>query len=186
MPKKRIFIAISISKEIQKKATTLQKELKDLDIRWLHSHNLHITLIPPWNEDDFKKVKKILKTQITTKFKSFTLNFKKIIFGPPSKSSSRPPRMIWAIGPTPPELIRLKKQLEKTLLNEKIIHKTASRPFRLHLTLARFKPKDFKNFPIQTLNKDVTWKQKVTSFTLMQSHLSHTHAEYKILEEVKI
>ena len=77
------------------------------------------------------------------------------------------------------KLIKHKKSLENLLSKEPEI-----RPFLPHITLARFKP--HKQKEILELNEQIEWKQQVTHFTLMQSHLSSTHAEYETLEEFTI
>lgn len=79
----RLFIAIKISEETKKEILSLQREYSDLfrrstNGRWLYGHNLHITLIPPWYEDDTEKVKSVLKTlenkNIINSFDAVTFN----------------------------------------------------------------------------------------------------------------
>ena len=180
----RIFVAIDLSKELQKKVLTFQKSLSQKiftsasgsDVRWLSGKNLHITLIPPWYENNPTEIIAKLKT-IRGQFSAFELEFTKITYGPNPNS----PRLIWASGQTPPVIIELQKNLQK-ILNIS----TENRPFLLHFTLARFRQEDFKNFPIKTLNEKISWHQNVSSIVLMQSHLSRTGADYEILEKIKL
>lgn len=176
----RLFIAIKISEETKSKILSLQREYPDINVRWLYGHNLHITLIPPWYEDDTEKVKSVLKT-LENKIGGFNVKFSKITYGPP-----RDFRMIWATGTLTKEIINLKSSLQDLLIKEKIIKIPENRPFLLHLTLARFHSEDYKFFGTKILNKNISWEIKISSIVLMQSHLTRTHAEYKILEEINL
>lgn len=172
---KRIFVAISISEELQTQALDFQCSHQNIPVRWLSGKNLHITLIPPWYTDDTDSVKEVLR-EIKEEITAFELRFQKISFGP----SFREPRLIWAEGETPQEILSLINRLQK-ILNQK----NENRPFRLHLTLARFRTEDFFSFPIKELNEEIDWREKISSIVLMKSHLSQKGADYEILEEIK-
>lgn len=175
--KRRIFVGIKINETLQKEILHWEKPWRQiLPIRWLIPQNLHITLVPPWYEENIDWVKKALST-ILNKVQPCQIRFDQISFG----SDPKHPRLIWAAGQAPLEILKLKKLLEKTLnqTGEK-------REFGLHLTLARFQPKDFASLPIKTLNEEVTWTQKVNSVVLFESFLQQTGAQYHSLEEVKI
>lgn len=169
--KKRIFIALPISQELQKIILKWEKNYKNLPVRWLSPKNLHITLVPPWYESDIKKNSSQLEC-IKSPF--FDVVFESIEFGPDPKR----PRLIWAKGKAPEALLALQKNVTKLTRQ-----KSERRPFKLHLTLARFRPENFAKFPVKKLNEKVTWREKITSFMLMESLLSPKGAEYKILEK---
>jgi 2'-5' RNA ligase len=175
--KKRVFVGFPISETLQKQILLWEKEnLKNIKARFIAGKNLHITLVPPWYERNIKN--QILKLKnIRTKIKPFKIIFTKVSFGPTGKS----PRLIWAEGEIPKELLKLKLLLEKTFKK-----KPEKRKFLLHLTIARFKTKDFKNFEFKKLNKKVSWKSRVEAVTLFESHLSSAGADYQILSKVKI
>lgn len=181
LPKKRLFIAIPISANLQKEILRFQKQFPRLNVRWLYGKNLHITLIPPWYEENVENLKTTLKKikESKNKIGSIKLLFEKVAFGP----DPRAPRLIWAEGETPQSLIVLKHELDQILLKEKIIQKIENRPFRLHMTLARFRPENFHKFPIKKLNEKISWEEDVTSIVLMESHLSPRGADYEILDE---
>ncbi|MCL5004467.1 MAG: RNA 2',3'-cyclic phosphodiesterase [Patescibacteria group bacterium] len=172
----RIFIAIPISKKLQKEIEKYREFYSDLPARWLEGKNLHITLIPPWEEDNIDEVKDILKT-IESKIGSFEMNFEKVSFG----TNSYSPRLIWAIGKTPKQIIELKKLLENALNMP-----SERNDFLLHLTLARFRPEDFKNFPVKKIDDKINWREIVEEFIIMRSHLSRNGAEYEILERFRL
>lgn len=178
---KRIFIAIPVSNEIRKQAVKIRQKHKNLDVRWLFGHNLHITLIAPWEEDNIQKVENALEN-ISNRIGPFDIEFHKVTFGP----NNRTPRLIWAEGPVPEKLTKLKKKLKEILKKEKILETYEKRSFRLHMTIARFKPGKFKTFPTKKIDEKINWKQKTDKVALMQSHLTNTHAEYKTLREFNI
>lgn len=170
---KRVFVAIPISENTQKEILQWEENFQSLPVRWLKGKNLHITLIPPWYEGNVEKVEKALQGTWRN-IEPFDVLFQKIIFGP----NPREPRLIWAEGETPKELLELKADIERALdiLPER-------RPFKTHLTLARFRPEEFRGFKIKNLNERVQWKETIASFVLMESHLEKTGAEYEILSQ---
>ncbi len=185
--KHRIFVAIPISEELQVKilewekqwlvATTAGKKATADKIRWLAGKNLHITLIPPWyvSESELEKVKS--KMEKVSGIGSLELKFEKVEYGPNPKS----PRLIWAAGPAPKRLLDLKLKIENFLGAE-----PEKRPFRLHLTLARFWEEGFPAFSIKNLDELVSWKEKVSYFVLMESYLSRTGADYEVLKTINL
>lgn len=175
--KKRIFVGIKISEGLQKEIARWRKPFESkLPVRWLLGKNLHLTLIPPWYEENINLIKKAL---IATDFKvqPFEVTFHQVSFGPQSKN----PRLIWAEEKTHPLLVTLRDRLSKTL--PRPIEK---RPLLSHLTLARFRPKDFVNFPIKKLDEPVEWDQKVASIALFEAHLLSSGADYQTLAEVRL
>jgi len=172
----RIFIAIPISEKLQKKIANYRDFYHGLPVRWLEGKNLHITLVPPWEEDDIDKVDKILKP-LENKFGKIEIGFKNISFGPNPRNS----RLIWATGKTPQKIIELKKSLEQ------VLNKPSKRKdFLLHLTIARFRPEDFKNFPIKKIDDKMNWQDIAEEFVIMQSHLSRQGADYEILKRYRL
>ncbi len=175
--KKRVFIGIGISHEIREKISKF-KELHEETplIRWVPEENLHVTLIPPWNEKEIENLVNLL-SKIPFKVEPFDLVFDRITLGPNPKR----PRLIWIEGKNNPYLIELKNLLE-TKLQRKSLHKE----FRPHITIARFKGRKLRNLTIARLNKEINWKQKVKSFLLYEAKLLPSGARYKVLKEVKL
>lgn len=174
----RIFIALSISEQLRDKALKYRKFYPDPVIRWIEGKNLHITLIPPWEEKEknTETIKSVLKL-IEGKTGPITANFNRVSFGPDSRS----PRLIWAVGKAPEALVGFRKTLEETL------KKTGERNnLLLHLTLARFKPEDFQFFPVQKIDDEIDWRETFGEFVVMRSRLSPKGADYEILERFKL
>ncbi|OGY59133.1 MAG: 2'-5' RNA ligase [Candidatus Colwellbacteria bacterium RIFCSPHIGHO2_12_FULL_44_17] len=172
----RVFVAVPISSELQKEILGWEGGFQKLPVRWLSGKNLHITLVPPWEERDPNEVARLLENLRGT-LPQFSFLLEHVAYGP----NSREPRLIWAEGKSPQSIIELKTAIEECLalpIDEK--------PFRLHLTLARFRPETFSSFPIKKLDERVMWEEYVTSFVLVESHLSPQGADYEVLYEVKL
>ncbi len=171
---KRIFVGIPISDELQEKILLFSKQQQSLPVRWLKGKNLHITLAPPWRTWDWKEIYEKLKA---IKQEPFKIVFDKISFGPNPKE----PRLIWVSGKAPKQIYDLRYKIyeiiEQELDNKQLI---------MHSTLARFRPGDFKNFPVKELNEDINWQMDVDSFVLYQSRMLPQAAEYEILERIVI
>lgn len=174
--KKRVFVALGLSNHLKTKIVDWENNYKDLTVRWISKKDLHVTIIPPWYEDDINIQKTVDNLEsLSGKIEPFNIIFHEITLGP----NSLHPRLIWAIGHARNEILRLKKNLEKTLQRL-----PESRLYSFHLTLARFKPEDFIKFKNKNIYEEIMWCQKIESFFLMQSFLKRTGASYEVLEEI--
>lgn len=179
MSKHRLFIALPISPTLKGKIFDWSRKYNTLPVRWISRKNLHLTIIPPWYENSPEKIKKILqKFSKKNKGKPLHLNFESITYGPNQSS----PRLIWASGQHSSEVNDFKNNLENFLKEQDISIKEEKRLFRPHLTLARFKPEYFSEFPIKKIDDKISWKTKISKFVLMESHLSKSGADYEILQ----
>ena len=174
--KRRIFVALSISPILQDKILAWERQWQKLPVRWLAGKNLHITLVPPWYEEDVENVQQQLtRAPLVTTRSTLVMKFDRVTYGP----DPRHPRLIWAQGEVPQALTQLKERIEATLGV-----KPERRAFRLHLTIARFRPETFSSFSTKTLNEKVAWRGTVSSFVLMESHLSRGGADYEALAKI--
>lgn len=174
MDKKRIFIGIPISEELQEKILSWEKPFLKIPARWMPGEKLYITLVPSWYEDNVEAIKDKLRT-IEGTITPFSFELENVMYGPHSQK----PRLIWAKGKTPKELLELTTKLY--ILLER---KEPSRPFRLHLTLARFRPNHFSSFPIKKLDEKIHWKGNAASINLIESLLLPGGAKYNVLLKV--
>jgi 2'-5' RNA ligase len=166
----RIFVAIPMSLELQNKVLQLQKSFGNLPVRWTQPKNLHITLVPPWKTERLHEEAKKLET---IQLKQFDIYFNTLEFGP----NNRTPKMIWVSGPIPHEIVDLRQKNFKALKQQ-----PEPRPFKLHMTLARFQPENFLNFPFTQLPLTINLREHVNSFALMESHLSPRGSNYKMVK----
>ncbi|MFH0891065.1 MAG: RNA 2',3'-cyclic phosphodiesterase [Candidatus Liptonbacteria bacterium] len=174
--KKRLFLAIDMPAEIQAVVSEFFGAHENLRLRYLAGKNLHITLLPPWRDDDVGKIVSDIRKRIPTG-REITINFDHVSFGP----STLAPRLIWAEGGAPRSLITLKEELEEVLG-----FKPEPSRFRMHLTLARFRPEEFAQFDVKELNERVDWQFKTKTFVLMESHLLPDSADYEVLQRFPI
>lgn len=167
----RVFVAIDIPPDVQGQMLAAAERIR-LPVRWLAGKDLHITLVPPWHTDDIEEVRRQLG-QLKT-HRPFSIAFNSVSFGPPGRHS-----LIWATGPTTRGIAELKSHVESSL---GVMH---DRKFRMHVTLARFRPEDYPKLGVQRLEIPVDWRMRVDSVVLMESHLSAAGAEYEVLERVR-
>lgn len=171
---KRIFVALPISLEFQNEILKFQKKFKNLNTRWIDGKNLHLTLVPPWYEKDINLVLEKLKS-LEGQFVNFKIRFNLIELGPNQFN----PRLIWAVGDRPKELLNLRLKILE-VLNQK----PENREFKTHLTLARFNSNQkFNNLKIK---ENFFWEEEFREFVLMESHLLKSGAEYEVLERIKL
>lgn len=176
--KKRIFIGIPASEELQKMVTDWKNSRNDLlglPIRWVNGKNLHLTLAPPWYEDNVEQIG--IKLDSLAGFRNFEIEFIKICYGPNLSN----PRLIWAEGLPSKKLEGLKRRMEEIF---KV--KNENHPWLPHLTIARFKPEDNKKISAKIINEKISWKEKIESLALFESKLSPNGAKYDILYKVKL
>lgn len=172
-----------MSEKLQREIIEWEKQFSDLPVRWLVGKNLHITLVPPWYEENLEKIEKLLK-QVKSSG-SIDLKFERVTFGP----DPRRPRLIWAEGEVPPKLLALQQKLQEILEKEPengFDRLTTKRPLTLHLTLARFRPESFSSFEIQELKERIDWREEASRVALFNSMLSREGANYQIIRSVPI
>jgi 2'-5' RNA ligase len=170
MPR-RVFVALPVSAELQAEVSRWTGRHRGLPVRWITGNNLHVTLVPPWAEENVERVRAALQT-LEGSFGAFPLAFTRVRYGP----TSRTPRLIWAEGEAPEQMFILKHALERTLAIT-----PEGKTLLLHLTLARFRPEEFSSFPEQKLDDPLDWRETASSFVLMESRLARSGATYETL-----
>ena len=183
----RIFLAINIPESLKEEMLQVQNTLPEIPCAWTSKENLHFTLVFLGNTSD-KELEEILLLAkgVGERHKKFSIILSRIQYG----SSRNVPRMIWAVGNAPEELVSLQKDLEKTFSASTILHFIPEkRPYTLHLTLARL-----NGFELQTMEQDelpmideeISWEIPANSFEIMESRLKRGGAEYSQLNSIKL
>jgi len=171
----RVFVAIPATLEMQAAVERWQRGQRGLPpVRWIAGRNLHITLVPPWEESEIERVASVLAG---VEAAPFEVRFSRAESGPDRGA----PRLIWATGETPAALLRLRDTVTTALGIE-----PERRPYRLHMTLARYRPTPPGQVVARVPPRPVDWRMPVGSFALYASHLLPSGAEYEILREVKL
>jgi 2'-5' RNA ligase len=183
----RIFIAINLPGDIKKELSSFTNKWLELPCRWTKKENLHITLmfLGYLSDEELLEVLKITK-DVASRNLSFSINLKKIIYGPPKKI---PPRMVWAEGEKSEELGKLQKDLENSLSAEasakadRLVKE--NRPYTPHITLGRIRQWEFRQIEPEErpeVNEEINLSFEVNSIEVMESQLKRGGAEYTILE----
>jgi len=177
MTKVRLFVAILIPQDIRDSIAELMADIQKVrglprDIRFVPPENWHFTLTFLGYQDE-----SAIPNISTSDVDKIEVRFEKLIYGPPGPR----PRMIWltTIGQTSEELGKIKEKLEDKLETKGIKWQRELRPYRAHITLARFPETPFGNLP--PIEKEIDWRYEARGIRLMKSTLKRTGAEYKVI-----
>ena len=174
---RRVFVGIPLSDELRIEISSWRRPYECLPVRWIDERNLHITLVPPWYEGNIAGATMKLE-RLRGAIRPFDISFEAVSWGP----DPRRPRLVWATGSTPPELISLKRRVDE-LYPE---HVELGRPFTLHATLARVREEESRSMLRQAFQMPRGWNTAVQSIVLYESKLLRGGAEYEILAEVEL
>ncbi len=122
----RVFAGLKLEAQIALKLTDLARPLKGCGARFVPMNDIHLTLVPPWNEGCIAGAIELLRT-VASRFNRFLLTFEHLEYGP----TLRHPRLLWARCVAGSEL----KELQAALMAA--YGRTDTRPFQPHVTLAR-------------------------------------------------
>ena len=176
----RIFLAINLPNKVKTELLGYKARWPELPARWTTEDNLHITLMFLGNISDkeLKEVQKITK-EVAAHHKTFSFSLSQIIYGPQKNQ----PRMIWAKGETPKELLLLQKELMNALGRQE------EHPFSLHITLARLNEWEFQTIELEerpTIDEEISLTIPVSSLKIMESKLRRGGAKYSIIESIPL
>ena len=165
----RVFVALKMAPEIAGELARIARELERLPVRLIAPADIHLTLLPPWNEVSIPDAVGKLR-RVADSFGIFTLEFRHVTYGP----EPRRPRLLWAECAAGPDLTRLHAELLLTF------GKTDERPFRPHVTLARLRSNGAVIARKHPVDRDLARTQRVGSVELMQSP-APGESGYKVL-----
>ena len=176
----RIFLAINIPLEIKKELLEYKKKWPELPARWTAQDNLHVTLVFLGNTSvkELEDVQKIV-SNVAANHAPFTLSLSQITYGPTEKQ----PKMIWAIGKAPEELLSLQQDLAKTLNHQE------ENSFSLHVTLARLNAWEFKKIEPEErphVEKEIFLNIPIHSIDIMESKSKKDGTKYLTLKKVSL
>jgi 2'-5' RNA ligase len=154
----RIFVAFRILPDIALTLARYAHGLEQFSVRPMAPADIHLTLVPPWNEvsipDAVAKLRRVADTCV-----AFTLAFRHIGYGP----EPRHPRFLWA------ECVASKEIAEFRVALIQAFGQADERPFRPHVTLARLRDKGRAIARKHPLDQDLAYTQRIDSVELMQS-----------------
>ncbi len=177
----RTFIAIDLPESIREALSRKQAMFRSacLDARWSPPEGIHLTLKFLGEISDAKLREVSAGLRNLARFESFAVGVKGFGFFP----DARRPRVFWVGVEAPSNLSHLAEQVEQAM--GKIGFAREERPFRPHLTLARFKvpqPQQALQSLLSRQDEQELGSFDVSEFFLFESRLSSQGAKYRKVE----
>jgi 2'-5' RNA ligase len=154
----RIFVGLKLTPEIAGSLARLAEQIENIPLRLVPEGDIHLTLVPPWNETCIPDAVKKLGNALAG-FEHFPLSFERLCYGP----EGRCPRLLWAECAASPEI----EALQGALLDA--FSQVNERPFRPHVTLARIEPNGRAMTRRHPVDRQLCLKQSVRSVELFRS-----------------
>ena len=127
-PQARVFVGLKIVPEIAIQLVQLTAALQRPAVRPVAPADIHVTLVPPWNEASTPDAIERLGL-VACRFDAFTLIIQHVGYGP----QPRQPRLLWADCAASEEITALRAALMQAC------GQTDERAFQPHVTLARIR-----------------------------------------------
>ncbi len=157
-PRPRVFVGLKITPEIANQLAHFATGLDKAYVRPVAAADIHLTLVPPWNETSIPDT--IAKLcDVTGHFGGFRLIFRHIGYGP----HARRPRLLWVDCIVSDECLALRQALLDAF------HQTDARPFQPHVTLARLRPAGTAMARKHPIDQSLSLSQHIESIELFQS-----------------
>jgi RNA 2',3'-cyclic 3'-phosphodiesterase len=154
----RIFVALRIAPDIALALAQYGRDLEQYSVRLVAPADIHLTLVPPWNEISLPNTIAKLR-RVADKCVAFTLAFRHIGYGP----EPRHPRFLWAECVANNDLAEFRAALLRAF------GQADERPFRPHVTLARLHDKGRAIARKHPLDQILALTERIESIELMQS-----------------
>jgi len=154
----RVFVGLKVAPEIASQLAPLAAGIQRSSVRPVAPGDIHLTLVPPWNETSIPDAIEKLG-RVAGRFGTFSLIFQHVGYGPQLKR----PRLIWADCAAGDEIAALREALLRAY------GQTDERQFQPHVTLARIRadgPAIARKHPI---DQPLSLTQRVESIELFQS-----------------
>ena len=157
-PQARVFVGLKIVPEIAIQLVQLTAALQRPAVRPVAPADIHVTLVPPWNEASTPDAIERLG-RVACRFHTFTLIIQHVGYGP----QPRQPRLLWADCAASGEITALRAALMQAC------GQTDERAFQPHVTLARIRGDGraiARNHPI---DQQLSLTQRIELVELFQS-----------------
>lgn len=157
-PPVRVFVGVKIEPGIAGELAQIARALEREQVKRVLAADMHLTLVPPWNEPSLGSAAEILRRAVES-FGPLALDFQRLDYGP----DSRRPRLLWAECAASEALSRLRVALLDAF------GRSEDRPFRPHVTLARLRGSGAAIARRHPLARDLPFSQEIVSVELLQS-----------------
>lgn len=165
----RVFVGLKVTPDIAGELARLAQDLKGFAVRLVAPSDIHLTLVPPWNESSPSSAIETLRV-VTGKFGAFPLVIQHVGYGP----DPRRPRLLWADCAATDEIAALRGALLD------VYGQTDDRPFRPHVTLARIRGNGRLIARERPIDRELSLTQRVETVELFQSPLQGERG-YRVL-----
>lgn len=184
MKKKKIFVAIPITKEWEDILTNYSKDFSDVEwLKWEPAQKLHVTVlfVGETDEELIPEIEDAL-VDIVMAQQPFSLTLEKICYAPIEQRAS----MIWAKWSHQPEFSTLHARVREEL--SYIVGKVDADPALPHTTLARFDKKLIgpKELVPLTNSTAVGGEMEVEDVFLMETVMTQTGSTFRVLNKWKL
>lgn len=174
-PASRVFVALKMAPYIaQELAQIAWPPLERFAVRPIAKDDIHLTLIPPWNEPAVPNAIETLRLAVEKHY-AFTLEFRHVGYGPDPKR----PRLVWVECAVSKELMSLHTALMLAF------GQRDERLFLPHATLARIRGNGARVARKCPIDRDLALIQEITTVELMQSPLPDGRG-YKVLASLPL
>jgi 2'-5' RNA ligase len=170
----RVFVGIKIAPEIAHELGQLAQGLERFPTRFVPTEDIHLTLVPPWDEtsipDAIEKLRQALNAS-----EPFMLTFTRPAYWP----DRRRPRLLCAECVPTPEITAL----QQALLNA--FGQTEDKPFQPHVTLARLQRGGRAAAGKHEMDRELSLAQAIDSIELFRSRTQFGE-NYQILASLPL
>jgi len=157
-PSRRVFVGLRIAPAIATELTKFAAALEKLPVRLVKPADIHLTLVPPWNEASIPDAIGKLG-RVAGRFDDFRLIFRHVGYGP----QPRRPRLLWADCAATDQIVEVRAALLQAF------GQADERAFQPHVTLARFRANGAAIVRQHPIDRAVSLTQCVESLELFQS-----------------
>ena len=155
---RRLFIGIKVVPEVARDLAELARPLERYGARLVPEGDIHLTLVPPWNEACMAGATERLRAALSG-IDGFLLTFAHLGYGP----TLRHPRLLWV------DCVASKCLTDLWTVLMAAHGRRDPRPFRPHVTLARVPRNGRVVARVSPMDRDLLLTQDVTSVELFQS-----------------
>jgi len=154
----RVFVGLMIAPEIAIKLTRFAAVLEQSFVRPVAQADIHLTLVPPWNENFIPGAIDKLR-RVAEEFHPFWLLFQHVGYGPrPAR-----PRLLWADCAATDDISALRTALLR------VFAQADERPFQPHVTIARIRENGRAIAREHPIDQSLSMRLRVESVQLFRS-----------------
>ena len=157
-PQARVFIGLKVAPEIADELARLAKSIEQPSVRLIAPADIHLTLVPPWDEASMPQAIERLR-QVASRFGAFWLTFERVGYGP----QPRRPRLLWAECAAGDEIAGLHTALLEAF------GQRDERPFQPHVTIARIREEGSAIALRHPIDRPLSLRQRVETVEFFRS-----------------